>query len=100
MSNRRRPHKKQEVNIKLSRHVTLCISFIEQLVLEKGILSDVNVTIDDLQRIKVNTFSEILPILDKLIQRDLLRRLPSDRTAEYAATPLLLPPSNEEKEED
>ncbi|NET42551.1 AAA family ATPase [Okeania sp. SIO2B3] len=70
------------------------------LVLEKGILSDANVTIDDLQKIKVNTFSEILPILDKLIQRDLLRRLPSDRTAEYAATPLLLPPSNEEKEED
>ncbi|NES67501.1 MAG: ATP-binding protein [Okeania sp. SIO2D1] len=71
-----------------------------ELVLEKGILSDANVTVDDLQRIKVNTFSEILPILDKLIQRDLLRRLPSDRTAEYAATPLLLPPSNEEKEED
>ncbi|NEO58549.1 MAG: ATP-binding protein [Okeania sp. SIO3B5] len=71
-----------------------------ELVLEKGILSDANVTVDDLQRIKVNTFSEILPILDKLIQRDLLRRLPSDRTAEYAATPLLLPPTNEEKEED
>ncbi|GGA12264.1 ATP-binding protein [Okeania sp. KiyG1] len=70
-----------------------------EVVLEKGILSDANVTIDDLQKIKVNTFSEILPILDKLIQRDLLRRLPSDRTAEYAATPLLLPPSNEEKED-
>ncbi len=30
MSNRRRPQWKQEVNIKLSRYVTLCISFIEQ----------------------------------------------------------------------
>jgi len=75
-----------------------------ELVLEKGILSDANVTVDDLQRIKVNTFSEILPILDKLMQQDLLRRLPSDRYAEYAPTPLLLPASddgdNEEKQED
>ncbi|NEO53584.1 MAG: trypsin-like peptidase domain-containing protein [Okeania sp. SIO3B5] len=30
MSNRRRPQWKQEVNINLSRYVTLCISFIEQ----------------------------------------------------------------------
>ena len=30
MSNRRRPQLKQEVNINLSRYVTLCISFIEQ----------------------------------------------------------------------
>ena len=73
---------------------------ILELVLEKGILSDANVTVDDLQRIKVNTFSEILPILDKLVQQDLLRRLPSDRTAEYAATPLLLPPSNENDNEE
>ncbi|NES69157.1 MAG: hypothetical protein F6K24_29985 [Okeania sp. SIO2D1] len=31
MSNRQRPHKKQEVNIGLLLYVTLCISFIEQL---------------------------------------------------------------------
>ena len=31
MSNRRRPQLKREVNINLSRYVTLCLSFIEQL---------------------------------------------------------------------
>ena len=71
-----------------------------ELVLEKGILSDANVTIEDLQRIKVNTFSEIIPILDRLMQQDLLRRLPSDRAAEYAPTPLLLPESNENESDD
>ena len=30
MSNRRRPQLKQEVNIKMSRYVTLCIGFIKQ----------------------------------------------------------------------
>ncbi|MBE8968033.1 ATP-binding protein [Nostocales cyanobacterium LEGE 12452] len=62
------------------------------LVLEKGILSDENVSYEDLQRLKVQEFSEILPIIDKLMQRDLIRRLPSDRATEFAPTPFLLPP--------
>jgi hypothetical protein len=70
------------------------------LVLEKGILSDANVTLEDLQRLKVNEFSEILPILDKLMQQDLLRRLPCDSAAEYAPTPLLLPPQDEADDND
>ena len=70
------------------------------LVLEKGTLSDTNVTLEDLQRIKVNEFSEILPILDKLIQQDLIRRLPSERAAEYTTTPLLLPPQENVSDEE
>jgi AAA+ ATPase superfamily predicted ATPase len=70
------------------------------LVLEKGILSDANVTLEDLQRLKVNEFSEILPILDKLMQQDLIRRLPCARAAEYAPTPLLLPPQDEADDND
>jgi hypothetical protein len=64
--------------------------YVLDLVLEKGILSDETVTLADLERLKAKEFSEILPILDKLVQLDLLRRLPSERAGEYAPTPLVL----------
>jgi hypothetical protein len=76
--------------------------YVLDLVLEKGILSDATVTLADLERLKAKEFSEILPILDKLIQFDLLRRLPSERAAEYAPTSLLLgkPTERKQAEED
>jgi len=74
--------------------------YVLDLVLEKGILSDATVTLADLERLKAKEFSEILPILDKLIQFDLLRLLPSERAAEYAPTPLLVGKHIEHKQSE
>lgn len=59
------------------------------MVLEKGVLDDDSVTLAELERLKVETFNEILPRLDKLVEFDLLRRLPTERATAYAPLPLL-----------
>lgn len=64
--------------------------YVLDLVLEKRTISDETVTLTDLERLKAKEFNEILPILEKLVQYDLLRRLPSERAAEYEPTPLLI----------
>lgn len=64
--------------------------YVLDLVLEKGTLSDATITLTDMERLRAKEFSEILPILEKLVQFDLLRRLPSERAAEYEPTPLLV----------
>jgi len=64
--------------------------YVLDLVLEKRTISDATVTLIDLERLKAKEFSEILPILEKLVQYDLLRRLPSERAAQYEPTPLLI----------
>lgn len=69
--------------------------YVLDLVLEKGLLSDENVSMDDLKRAKVQEFSQISPNLDRLVQFDLARRLPTDTAAEYRPNPILLPPSKE-----
>lgn len=74
--------------------------YVLELVLEKGTLSDATVNLSDLERLKAKEFSEILPILEKLIQFDLLRRLPSERAAEYEPTPLLMGKQIERKQTD
>jgi len=73
--------------------------YVLDLVLEKRLLSDENVTMDDLKRAKVQEFSQILPILDRLVQQDLLRLLPTDKAAEYQANPILLPPAKQSNQE-
>ncbi|NEQ95730.1 MAG: hypothetical protein F6K30_03205 [Cyanothece sp. SIO2G6] len=42
-----------------------------------------------MEQLRVDTFSEVLPILDKLVEYDLLRRLPAEDTAGFAPMPLL-----------
>ncbi|NEO37054.1 MAG: AAA family ATPase [Moorea sp. SIOASIH] len=74
--------------------------YVLDLVLEKGVLSDENVTMDDLKRLKAQQFTQVLPILDKLIQFDLVRRLPTDKAAAYQGNPILLPPSEQSDEEE
>ncbi len=59
------------------------------LVLEKGQLSDENITLEELQKLKVQEFSEVIHIIDKLVQADLIRRLPNDTAIEVAPTPLI-----------
>ncbi len=63
--------------------------YVLELVLEKGALSDETVALEDLERLKVKEFNEIMPILEKLVQLDLLRRLPTERATEYAPTPMV-----------
>jgi hypothetical protein len=64
--------------------------YVLDLVLDKGIVSDATVTLTDLKRVKAREFGEILPILEKLVQLDLVRRLPTERAAEYEPSPMLL----------
>lgn len=65
--------------------------YVLDLVLEKGVLSDANISLDDLERVKVQEFAQILPILDKLVQLDMVRRLPTERATEYGPNPMVLP---------
>ena len=69
--------------------------YVLDLILERGLLSDTSATMNDLKRMKVQEFSQLLPILDKLVQHDLVRRLPTDKSAEYQINSILLPPSKE-----
>jgi len=64
--------------------------YVLDLVLEKGILSDATVTLTDLERVRAKEFSEILPILEKLVQLDLMRRLPTEHVVGYEPTPMLV----------
>jgi hypothetical protein len=64
--------------------------YVLDLVLEKGVLSDATITLSDLERVRAKEFSEILPILERLVQLDLVRRLPTEHAAEYEPTPMLL----------
>ena len=63
--------------------------FLLDVILEKGVLSDDTVTLEELTQLKAETFSEILPQLDKLVELDLLQRLPTERATAYAPMPLL-----------
>ena len=73
--------------------------YLLDIVLEKGVLSDASITLDELEKVKAETFSEILPRLDKLVEFDLLKRLPSERATEYAPMPLLEPAENDSEPE-
>jgi hypothetical protein len=63
--------------------------YLLEIVLEKGTISDDSITLDELERLKAETFNEILPSLDKLVEFDLLKRMPTERATEYAPVPLL-----------
>ncbi|MDE5099601.1 MAG: ATP-binding protein, partial [Trichodesmium sp. St16_bin4-tuft] len=69
--------------------------YVFDLILEKRLLSDTSATMNDLKRMKVQEFRQVLPILDKLVQHDLVHRLPTDKSAEYQINSILLPPSKE-----
>ena len=75
----------EDVSQQLRIHAELSAEeyYVLEVILAKGVLSDENITMDDLKRMKVQEFSQLLPILDKLIQFDLVRRLPTDKAAEY-----------------
>jgi len=47
--------------------------------------------------LQVQEFSELLPIIDKLVELDLIRRLPNEQAIEFALTPLLFPSQETQK---
>ena len=63
--------------------------YILDLVLRKGNISDENISISDLEQIKLREFSELLPFLERLSQLDLLQRLPSEHACTFGPSPLL-----------
>lgn len=65
-----------------------------ELISQKGLISDANVTLPDLESLGIQEFSELLPRLDKLVQLDLLRRKPTDQMAAFEISPLLLKPED------
>lgn len=73
--------------------------YLLEMVLEKGLISDENINLTELENMGAQTFREILPMLEKLMQQDLLKRLPSGRAIEYAPS-ALLKIEKEQKESD
>ncbi|MDB9423168.1 hypothetical protein PN467_22310 [Microcystis aeruginosa CS-563/04] len=67
------------------------------LILERDKLSDENITLEDFQKLQVQEFRELLPIIDKLVELDLIRRLPNEQAIEFALTPLLFPSQETQK---
>jgi hypothetical protein len=63
--------------------------YLLDMVLEKGGISDATITLAELERLKAETSHEIMPSLAKLVQYDLLKRLPTERATEYAPMPLM-----------
>ncbi len=55
---------------------------------QRGTLSDETITIEDLELLGVRSFSEILPILERLEEADLAHQLPQDDTRTFAPIPL------------
>ena len=69
--------------------LTSDLLYLFHLVEEKGLLTDENVSIEELRKIGVNTFNELLPLLEKLIQNDLLRHRPSETHLQYIVSPIV-----------
>ena len=61
------------------------------LVIQRGVLSDDKIRLDDLKRLDFREFNEVLPILESLFQQDLVRRLPSDHATRFGLSPLVRP---------
>ncbi|MGL5033185.1 MAG: hypothetical protein ACRC6M_05220, partial [Microcystaceae cyanobacterium] len=66
---------------------------IRQLLQKRGNLSDETMTIDDLKSLNLQSFSEMLPFLERLEEADLAQRLPQADATVYE--PILLPPGDE-----
>jgi len=64
--------------------------YLLNLIVSKGILSDENITFEELEQLKAREFNEILPILNGLIQKDIARLLPDERFYSVTTNPILL----------
>lgn len=64
------------------------------LLQKKGSLSDVNITLEDLQSVGLSSFNELMPYLERLREADLVNQHDREDATEY--TPVFLPGSSEE----
>lgn len=67
---------------------------VRALLRRKGTLSDETITIEELELLGFRSFSDVLPILERLEAADLAHQLPEDDTKTFAPTPL--PPADDE----
>ncbi|MEX2725488.1 MAG: ATP-binding protein [Candidatus Freyarchaeota archaeon] len=63
--------------------------YVLQLILEKGELSDRTVTLNELSLLGLREFNQLFPILDKLVELDLLIRIPSEIETKYIPSGLI-----------
>lgn len=61
---------------------------VRSLLQQRGELSDETITIDELQQLGVRSFSDILPILERLRDRDLAHQLDQEDAKAFAPIPL------------
>jgi hypothetical protein len=90
---------------KLRTGLTVNDLYVLELVRSKGILSDENVGQEELNKLNSDTFNELLPILEKLSQKDLISRLSTEKEIAYQPTRLVLEqesslPNNTNDEQD
>jgi AAA ATPase domain len=67
---------------------------VRMFLQQRGSLSDETITIEDLEQLGFRSFSDILPILERLEQADLAHQLNQDDAKVFA--PLPLPPASDE----
>lgn len=67
---------------------------VRMFLQQQGSLSDETVTLEDLEQLGFRSFSDILPILERLEQADLAHQLNQDDAKVFA--PIPLPPSDDE----
>ena len=67
---------------------------VRALLLQRGTLSDETITIEDLELLGLRSFSDILPLLERLEEADLAHQLNQDAAKAFA--PIPLPPSDDE----
>jgi hypothetical protein len=67
---------------------------VRVLLQQRGSLSDDTITIEDLELLGFRSFSDILPILERLEEADLAHQLPQEDAKAFA--PIPLPPADDE----
>jgi hypothetical protein len=67
---------------------------VRALLTQRGSLSDETITIEDLELLGLRSFSDILPLLERLEEADLAHQLNQDAAKAFA--PIPLPPSDDE----
>lgn len=67
---------------------------VRALLIKRGEISDETITFEDLEALGVRSFSDILPLLERLEEADLAHQLDQEDVKAFA--PIPLPPSEEE----
>ena len=63
--------------------------YLFKLIEERGSFSDENISMDDLNKFGIKTFNDMMPMLEKLVQHDLLRQIERVDGLKYVVTPIM-----------